>query len=639
MASQRSAFNRSNTDVSVGIMDRKSVEHSTDNGSNGIYKSDYPSEKVDVEIVGTGAPAYDVEADNHFGDADVLTNAKDFVTHVLHVDDDQSLSPWTFRTYFLGLGMAIFASVLQEIYYFKPQTIYISVVFLTVIAYVLGEGLAFLIPRWGSVGRFLNPGAFNSKEHAAIVITASAAAAAASVATEILAAQKLYYNMDPPAAAAVFLVISSQLLGYGIAGLLRETLVHPTKMLWPINIPVNTLLETLHRDKKETKVRLKVFYAIFAFMFVWETMPEYIFPVLSGVSVFCLAKQNSLVFTNLFGGSQNNEGLGLLSNCFDWQYIAGLGSHLWVPLQTLTNSMIGYFGCIILFMAVYYNNVWSSQSFPLLSQLLFDNTSNATLYSPYNLSLILTSDNEINQAGLTENGIPFMTETDVSYLITTNMGITATFIHMLLWNYNDIKIGGKSKEQRKAEILADESMDPHYKLMVNYDEVPQWWFLGFLIISFVIGISTLYGVQSTLPWWGFIIAILLAAVMVLFFGAQYVITGFQFNQQLVIEMVAGYLHPGKPLGMLTHFFCPFLIHQPPLRAFPPLPIPLIQALKPPPANMYFTVIGFNSIQQAQLLLHDLKLAQLAHLSPKATFTAQIVGASFNSTMMDSIVTP
>ncbi len=158
---------------------------------------------------------------------------------------------------------------MQEIYYFKPQVIYVSVVFLTVISYVLGEGLAFIIPRKGAIGRFLNPGAFNSKEHAFIVIMASASATAA-VATEILAAQKLYYNQDPPPGAAIFLVISSQLLGYGIAGLLRSVLVYPTKMLWPINIPINTLLETIHRDKKETKQRLKIFYIVFFCLFVYE---------------------------------------------------------------------------------------------------------------------------------------------------------------------------------------------------------------------------------------------------------------------------------------------------------------------------------------------------------------------------------
>jgi hypothetical protein len=32
--------------------------------------------------------------------------------------------------------------------------------------------------------------------------------------------------------------------------------------------------------------------------------------VLEGVSIFCLAHQDSLVFTNLFGGASGNEGLG-----------------------------------------------------------------------------------------------------------------------------------------------------------------------------------------------------------------------------------------------------------------------------------------------------------------------------------------
>jgi hypothetical protein len=38
---------------------------------------------------------------------------------------------------------------------------------------------------------------------------------------------------------------------------------------------------------------------------------QYIFTVLEGVSIFCLAHQDSLVFTNLFGGASGNEGLGL----------------------------------------------------------------------------------------------------------------------------------------------------------------------------------------------------------------------------------------------------------------------------------------------------------------------------------------
>ncbi|KAL1386863.1 OPT oligopeptide transporter protein-domain-containing protein [Phyllosticta capitalensis] len=590
------------------------------------------NEKAAHEIHLTGSDtdsSYDVRKENHFGEAVVVSDAKELVTHVLHVDDDPSLSPWTFRALFIGSGLAIFSAVLQTIYYFKPQTIYVSVIFLTVIAYIIGEAMA-LLPRCGRVGHFLNPSPFNSKEHAFIVVMASAGATSA-VATEILAAQRLYYDESPSPGAAVFLVISSQLLGYGIAGLMREVLVQPTKMLWPINIPVNSVFEALHRDRSETWKRLRVFLIVFFVMFFYEIIPEWMFPLLQGISIFCLANQNSLVFTNLFGGSQGNEGLGFLSVSFDWQYIASLGSPLWVPLYTLTNSCIGYLLCICLYMGLYYMNAWRAKDVPFMSQLLFDPSSNFTNYVEYNLTTILNSDNTINDTAVVDAGIPYMTASYISYLITTNMGITAALVHMVLWNYDDIKYGwsflkpsalkkvlnpswwkfwqgGETQEEHKQRILADPAMDPHYKLMMQngYREVPQWWYAGVLVAAFVIGIITLYGVKSTLPWWGYIISNIFAAIFILFFGAQMGLTGFQFNQQPVLQMLAGYMHPGRPL-----------------------------------ANMYFTTFGYNGVSQGQWLLRDLKLAQLAHLSPRSTFTAQmlgtIIGAIFDYIMMETIV--
>lgn len=51
---------------------------------------------------------------------------------------------------------------------------------------------------------------------------------------------------------------------------------------------------------------------IFGIVAVWELFPQYVMPVLVGVSVFCLSNRNSLLFTNLFGGAAGNEGLGFL---------------------------------------------------------------------------------------------------------------------------------------------------------------------------------------------------------------------------------------------------------------------------------------------------------------------------------------
>jgi hypothetical protein len=127
------------------------------------------------------------------------------------------------------------------------------------------------------------------------------------------------------------------MLGYGIAGLLRKTLVYPSNMLYPSNLPTASLLENLHRDRKSTEKKMRVFYIAFVVLFVWQVFPQYIskfseticffqvlivtVPLLAGVSVFCLSMQKNLFVTNLFGGSMANEGLGLFSFSFDWTMV------------------------------------------------------------------------------------------------------------------------------------------------------------------------------------------------------------------------------------------------------------------------------------------------------------------------------
>ena len=57
-----------------------------------------------------------------------------------------------------------------------------------------------------------------------------------------------------------------------------------------------------------------------------QIFPAYIFPLLNGFSIICLATQKTKpttldIITNIFGGSDGNEGLGLLNLSFDWQYL------------------------------------------------------------------------------------------------------------------------------------------------------------------------------------------------------------------------------------------------------------------------------------------------------------------------------
>ncbi|KAF9246167.1 OPT oligopeptide transporter protein-domain-containing protein [Melanogaster broomeanus] len=181
----------------------------------------------------------DIEASSAKAESDdasdvVLHDEREIATHVISVDDDPSLNPWTFRSFFIGLGLSAFGGSLAEIYYFKPQTVLVSLMFLAIISYVIGFAMETFIPRHGFF-RYLNPHPFNKKENAFIIIMSSAAANSA-LATEVLAVQRLYYNITPNAASSIFLLFSSQLLGYGIGGVMRSPkaiLLYPSKMLYP----------------------------------------------------------------------------------------------------------------------------------------------------------------------------------------------------------------------------------------------------------------------------------------------------------------------------------------------------------------------------------------------------------------------
>lgn len=58
-----------------------------------------------------------------------------------------------------------------------------------------------------------------------------------------------------------------------------------------------------------------------------------------------------------------------------------------------------------------------------------------------------------------------------------------------------------------------------------------------LIISFAVDLVCIYQVNSTLPWWGYIITCVLAYIFILFTGALYRVTGFLLQIQSLIQMI------------------------------------------------------------------------------------------------------
>lgn len=88
--------------------------------------------------------------------------------------------------------------------------------------------------------------------------------------------------------------------------------LHPTRSITHTEYH---LAAALHFDSRGNHKRLKLFWTAFTGMFLYEVVPSYIFPLLNGVNIVCLATQRAPekalnVITNLFGGTDGNEGLG-----------------------------------------------------------------------------------------------------------------------------------------------------------------------------------------------------------------------------------------------------------------------------------------------------------------------------------------
>ena len=328
----------------------------------------------EAEAVKKESPSYDIktapplsDGEDHFkddGSADVIIiTGADAATHLLPLRDDGEPA-LTFRSLFLATCLSAFQAVMSQIYsvsslwtystlalqrklicvQFKPTNVTISGTFIVLIAYFVGKAWATFLPRgdrfearwrrqggqgkpprWIRLVSLVNYGPWNLKEHAVCSITATSASNAAASIT-VFTAQNLFYDLPLSATTVILSTISIGLFGYGLCGILRPIAVwHVDSVYWS-TLPTIKTLQGLHWQDLKNSKPLRVFWYSYVGMSVYEFFPAYIFPWLNSVSIPCLAAMKTTgdkaaILTNLFGGATNNEGLGLFSLSFDWQYV------------------------------------------------------------------------------------------------------------------------------------------------------------------------------------------------------------------------------------------------------------------------------------------------------------------------------
>ncbi|ERT03368.1 opt peptide transporter [Sporothrix schenckii 1099-18] len=572
--------------------------------SHGSHNHDAANEKGVVSGDSGSDSIEDLaNADGTYDDDTRIISGADAATHLLPLRDDFDPSI-TFRSLLLATILSAFQAVVNQIYNFKATAATVTGTFVVLIAYFLGNAWAAFLPRgdhqldkWRAsrpegadpnekpplrirIINFINPGPWRLKEHAVCSITATSAANGSAI-TLVFAAQDLFYDLPISAATIILATISVGLFGYGLAGLLRPIAVWHVESVYWGTLPTVKTLQGLHWQKVTSSGPLRAFWIAFGTMTLYEFLPAYIWPWLNSISIPCLAAMKATgnkaaILTSIFGGSLNNEGLGLFSFSFDWQYIQSYSTSL--PLVLQAHMATGFLVCYVVMIGIYYGNGWNAKSFPFMSTTLRSEDGSA-----YPVSKVFTK-GVLNHEAFQKYGPPRLAATFAYALFIANAAIGALAAHCILfWGGDTIKAYKDSKAKTPT--------DPHHAHMEkHYKEVPFWWYGTVLVVSFVLGIIVVTKENITLPVWAYILSLIVGAFFAPFSTLLYARYGNGIATNNLSKMIAGLAVPERPIG-----------------------------------NMYFAAWSHVMIANTVNLSNDLKLGEYLKIPPKTMFLTQIYG--------------
>ncbi|KAL8046262.1 hypothetical protein ABFX02_08G166300 [Erythranthe guttata] len=502
--------------------------------------------------------------------------------------DDPTMPALTFRTWTLGLTSCVMLAFVNQFFGYRQNSLYISSVTAQIVTLPLGKFMARVLPekKFAVAGRSFsfNPGPFNLKEHVLITIFASCGSSGV-YAVSIVTIVKAFYHRQLHPVAAWLLAQTTQMLGYGWAGIFRKILVDSPYMWWPDNMVAVSLFRALHEEEARPKgglSRLQFFLIVFVTSFAYYIIPAYFFPSISAVSVLCLIWKDSIFPQQLGSGL---HGMGIGSFAFDWATVSFIGNPISTPAFAIINILIGFVLVMyIMTPLTYFNNVYGARKFPIFSSHTFDYAG-----QPYNISRVLNEETfNLDLVGYASYSKLYLS---VFFAFTYGLGfasLSATITHVALHHGKTIwTLWTKAKSNLKGK------MDVHTRLMkTNYEAVPDWWFYSILVVVFGLSLWACEGFnkQLQLPWWGLMLACAMALFFTLPVGIIQATTNQQIGLNIITEMVIGYIYPGRPL-----------------------------------ANVAFKTYGYISMSQALGFLSDFKIGHYMKIPPKSMFIAQLVG--------------
>ncbi|KAJ3311176.1 hypothetical protein HDU76_003196, partial [Blyttiomyces sp. JEL0837] len=567
--------------------------------------------EADMELAVERKLQHEKDGDVDPESGEYLDEIYDIVDAVVSRTDDPTLPALTFRVWILGMFWAIVLSIVNTLFTFRTNQLTVNPFIGVLLSYPAGLFMAAILPtrkfNLGPLGDFsFNPGKFNHKEHALIYVMCSTAAGPAYALYNIVGQKYQLYQENLTTIACVGFGIVTQCFGYGLAGLCRRYLVRPAAMLWPGNLSVIAMLNSLHQsddDQSEYKMsRFKFFWMVVGIVAVYEVFPTFIAPILGAISLLCI---NAYAMSDSrarkirlgLGSAQPGGGIGFLSLSFDWSIIGGQFP-ITTPLWALLNQYCGLYFMLYVVVPL----LWVNNAFGIDFQIGSDPGDGPNGSGTFPMGFALNTPALFNQNGSVLSSRSFVNKTDLSLkegfynaqkpiYITTYFAMeymasfivfVAAIMHVALWY-------GKDVWHRFRSAMRDlDTTDVHARMMDVYPDVPDLWYVILLAINLVLGIVVCQFGGFGLPWWGVIVGLALAIVSIIPIGVIQAISGQQIGLNVMSEFMIGLILPGRIAAVMA-----------------------------------FKTLSYMAMSQGLLLVSDLKLGHYLKIPPRAMFTVQL----------------
>ncbi|KAK9477816.1 OPT oligopeptide transporter protein-domain-containing protein [Lipomyces japonicus] len=513
----------------------------------------------------------------------------------------------TFRVYVIATVWTIISAGMFQFFAARQPSISLTVTVLQLFIYPSGKLLEYVLPGWQfefrNIKYSINPGPWTFKEQmlASIMVNVAGGPVYAAAYNIITQKSPQFFGQTWATVGYQFLlVLSTQFLGFGFAGVLRRWAVYPIKAVWPTVLPPIAISRALTSPEQRENIhgwtmsRYKFFFVVSTLSFLYFWFPNYIFQSLSYFNwITWIAPQNFNLAT--ITGSLTGLGLNPITT-FDWNY-AQLIKPLVIPFYSFINQYVGHFISFIIIVAMYYSNYKWTSYLPVNSSILFDNTGDT-----YNIYQILGPDGLVNNARYQAYSPPYYS---ASVLLLYGAAFAAypfTFIWTFLYEGRQILDGLKDfisdlRVWKSRPKLTDRFDDPFSKAISKYKEVPDYWFLILLVISFVLGVVCIEVYPTNTPVWALVVVILLNFIFLIPLTYVLATTGFSFGMSILSELIAGYAFPGNSTALMI------------IKAF-----------------------GYNIDGQASTYISCQKMAHYTGISPRSIFRGQLA-----MTLVQSIV--